>query len=384
MTLHPGIARLRKRYDGPIIDADVHHNWPTDEVIHTYLPEGRQEYINGTLHGMPMYVIGDFSHPHDFRREETYGADGTKPASDYAMLREQLLDPFDLDAVVLSYDEILFGLSGIRNPYFAAEMARASNDYTLAEWIPKDPRLQASIIVSNHVPEWAGDEIRRLGDNPRVCQVITAGTSLDKPWGHPVHDPIFRAAAEVGLPVSIHIGNFGGANPVMTAGGGVALYAEMHPLWSQSIQTHLVSLIMHGTFEKYPTLKVALMEAGAGWVPGMLWRLDNDFKALRREVPWLKRLPSEYFHDHIRITTQPLDYAASREDVIGAYRMFGAEDILMYSSDYPHWDGDQPDFVASRLPSEWLPKIFHENARDYFRLPSRSSAGAAVSAAVEA
>ena len=127
-------------------------------------------------------------------------------------MREQLLDPFDVTYAVLTHDDATFGLSGVRDPYFAAELMRAAaNDYTIEQWLSKDPRLLGSLILNSQVPEWAADEIRRLGTHAQICQVLLGGASLDKPFGHPIFHPIYRAAEEKGLPVSLHVGAWAGS-----------------------------------------------------------------------------------------------------------------------------------------------------------------------------
>jgi predicted TIM-barrel fold metal-dependent hydrolase len=134
--------------------------------------------------------------------------------------------------------------------------------------------------------------------------------------------------------------------------------------------THLVSLILHGVFEKYPSLRVLLVESSTAWIPWLLWRLDNNFKALRRDAPWLTRYPSEYFYDHVRVTTQPLDSPDDSEQLVQLLSFIGGEDILCYSSDYPHWDADELPSVVSRLPKAWLPKVLRENAWKLFGWPA--------------
>src|SRR5919202_1685303 len=100
-------------------------------------------------------------------------------------------------------------------------------------------------------------------------------------------------------------------------------------------------------------MRFVLIEAGIAWVPALLWRLDEDYRALRKETPWLKRLPSEYAREHIRLSTQPLEQPRSRDALWPALADIGAQDMLLFASDYPHWDFDDPTVL--RLPADWRP-----------------------------
>ena len=138
---------------------------------------------------------------------------------------------------------------------------------------------------------------------------------------------------------------------------------------------HLASVIAHGVFERWPTARFVLIECGVAWVPPLLWRLDADYRALRKETPWLKRLPSEYARDHVRVTTQPLEAPRNREALWASLADIGAEEMLMFASDYPHWDFDNPGQL--RLPAEWREAILDANARRLYHLPARVEAASA-------
>jgi uncharacterized protein len=91
-----------------------------------------------------------------------------------------------------------------------------------------------------------------------------------------------------------------------------------------------------------------------------------DYKGLRRETPWLRRLPSEYFYQHVRVTTQPLEAAPSRERMAALLEAMDAEGVLCFASDYPHWDTDEVAQVAGTIPAAWHEKVFRRNAIELF------------------
>ena len=172
-----------------------------------------------------------------------------------------------------------------------------------------------------------------------------------------------------------------GINPPPTATGYPLYYIEWHVLLIQSAMSHVVSMLSNGVFEKYAELRLAVIEAGVTWLPSLLWRVDADWKALRSEVPWVKRLPSETVREHVRFTTQPLDEPDSRGKLRQALELVdGLEDMLMFATDYPHWDFDRPDLVSRRLPDSWREKVMGENARAFYGLPTRSVSAAVAGA----
>jgi predicted TIM-barrel fold metal-dependent hydrolase len=154
-----------------------------------------------------------------------------------------------------------------------------------------------------------------------------------------------------------------------------------------------VSLLTEGVFERFPESRVVLVEGGVAWLAPLMWRLDQEWKALRAEVPWMRRRPSDYLRDHVRLTSQPLERPDNDDDLLRILEMMDAEHVLMFSSDYPHWDFDSPRHAFPTLPETLRRRIFEENARELYgleldpfaqkggaecRVPSAESRGAAA------
>jgi predicted TIM-barrel fold metal-dependent hydrolase len=130
----------------------------------------------------------------------------------------------------------------------------------------------------------------------------------------------------------------------------------------------VASAIAHGIFERYPDMRLVLVECGAAWLPALLWRLDADYKALRKETPWLKRLPSEYAREHVRVSTQPLEQPPDERHLWALLEAMSGREVLVFASDYPHWDFDDPTTI--RLPEGWEDDVLDGNARRLYGLPA--------------
>jgi uncharacterized protein len=360
-------------YDGPRIDPDVHHQWRDAEELIPYFSKKWREVIMRDGLGALSLDPPNLTYPNVTgvnKRLDTFPPTGGPPGSDYATLKEQLLDKHNVTAVVLSFDT--GQNAAVRNPYFAVESARAANDWTIDRWLDgRDDRLYGAMLTANAVPEEAAKEVRRIGRHPRIVEVLMDANPLGIPFGHPIYDPIHKAAAEMGLPITFHIGmdGYGVASP--TAGGLPGSRLEFHSLLPQGMIHNLVSFITHGVFEKYPSLKLSIVEAGVAWLPWLLWSLDSNYRLMKLETPWVKRRPSEYIFEHVRMTTQPFEDTPDGSQLTDMLETIdGVEGLLCFASDYPHWDADDPYYVARKLPASWLPKIFFENALNLLRWPS--------------
>ena len=353
-----------------MIDCDIHNDWTSATDLIPYIDPNFREYLErGELPG----PVGSFPHAHrpwlhpeGFKRMDIKPPNGAPPGSDYEIMRDKLLDPFEVDYAILLGEEAI-EVSTLANPYYATALASAYNDYVINEWIPKDERFYPAMVIAPQDPQGAAAEIRRIGDNPRISQVLMSSGSY-RPYGDPKYHPIWEAAAEYDLPIAAHLGGQGGLNYGPIGNGPTTFFWETHAMLCQTGMAHVASLIAHGVFEKWPNLMFVLIECGVAWLPGVLWRLDADYKALRKETPWLKRLPSEYARDHIRMTTQPLEQPANRDHLWNVLEAIDGKHTLLFASDYPHWDFDDPAML--NIPPDWRENIFDLNARAvYKRLP---------------
>jgi predicted TIM-barrel fold metal-dependent hydrolase len=305
-------------------------------------------------------------------RSDTVLPDGSRIECSPENLGRHLLDPFGIEYGILTGGNLHIGLSP--DPDYAAAYVAAENDIIAADWLPKEPRLRASITISPADPELAAREIRRWKGHPGFVQVMMA-SGARIPYGQRIYHPIYAAAVECGLPVGIHPGSEGvGISGAPTAAGYPTTYFEWHTGLVGSYMAHLISLVSEGVFVRFPSLRFIMIEGGVSWLPPLLWRFDKNWKALRQSTPWLTRPPSEIVRDHILLTTQPIEEPDNPAHLHQVLEMFDAGRMLMFSTDFPHWDGDTPQHAARHLPPSIRRRVMSETARELYRLPERADA----------
>jgi predicted TIM-barrel fold metal-dependent hydrolase len=239
------------------------------------------------------------------------------------------------------------------------------NDWQLAEWAEKEPRLKASIMVPCEDGTASAVEIERRASCKHFAQVLLTSRSRE-PLGQRRYWPIYEAAARNDIPVGVHVGGVSGYP--LTAGGWPSFYLEDHYDHTIGMQSLLASFIFEGVFDAFPSLKLVLVESGFGWVPAFTWRMDQHWQRLKGEVPHVRQAPSEYMKTNVWFTTQPVDEPEQRGAMMDLIGWVGADRIL-FSTDYPHWDFDDPRFAfKAALDEDQKKKIFHENARHVYGL----------------
>ena len=256
----------------------------------------------------------------------------------------------------------MFSLGVQPNFDLAAALASAINEWTVEKWLRPTTRFRGSILVAQQDADQAVDEIDRMAVESKFVQVVMCSAS-EAPFGRRQFHPIYEACVRHNLPIALHVGGEGaGISSPSTPVGHPNTFVEWYSALPQAYMAHVMSMVSEGVFEKFPTLKVVLLEGGVAWMPHVTWRFTKNFKAVRAEAPWLTKLPSEYIADHFYLSTYPLEELPGDrafEKVLGMERL---GERVMFSSNYPYQEYGDPFEMVAGLPEETRRRVLVENA----------------------
>jgi predicted TIM-barrel fold metal-dependent hydrolase len=242
---------------------------------------------------------------------------------------------------------------------------RAYNDFVLEEWIPADPERLVGLGI---LPLWdvaaAAEEVRRIAAaGMRAIAFSENPTSLGLPSVYTDHwEPIWRAAAETGLVVCLHIGS----SSKLIKSSDDAPTCSVLPYVGANSMIACTDWMFSGILDRHPQIRVAFSEGGAGWVPYLLEQAEHIFHNYRVQIPG-RRPPREVFAQHMHVCFMRDDTAMRSLDVIG-------EDNIMWESDYPHDSGSFPtsravlEATLTDVPDAIARKIGESNARRLFSI----------------
>jgi uncharacterized protein len=345
-----------------VIDCDVHIAPAAPEALFPYLSAYWREVLSTTQFRGPT----DTAYPPGAAtsvRAELLEEGGDPPGSSLDQVQRQLLDPWDVEAALLTP---VYAVESVHNPDAAAALASAVNDWQRSEWLGRDPRLRGSVVVPSAVPALAAAEIDRVGADPRFVQVLLPVRSL-MPYGNRNHLPTFEAAARNELAVALHFGGASGNPPTST--GWPTRYIEEYAAMAGVFQSQVMNLVAEGVFDRHPELRMVLVESGFAWLPAFLWRFDRLWRGLHREIPWTKRAPSQVVREQVRVTLQPIDGPGDPEAFARLFDLLGSDELLLFATDYPHRHFDDPDgALPPGLDDDALAAILAGNARRFYRL----------------
>jgi uncharacterized protein len=351
------------------IDCDLHPAPPSIKALMPYLDDFWREHLAERYIDQSPFTLMSYAPnlPHS-ARPDWRPAKGL-PGADLDTVRAQALDPFGTRFAIAN---VLHGLVALFNADMAAALCRAVNDWMAREWLDREPRLRASILVAPQDAELAAAEIERCAADERFVQVLLLVMG-DRPLGHRTYWPIYRAAERHGLPIGIHAGSTFCRAP--TGSGWPSYHLEDSILQGPAFEDTLVSFLAEGVFQKFPGTKLVLMESGFTWLPPLLWRTNKSWRGVRTEVPWIDRAPADIVRDHVRFTLQPAD--VPNADVLNRIMdHVGSDEVIVFSTDYPHWQFDGDEALPDGLADATVRKILIDNPlATYPRLRTAHAAG---------
>ncbi len=366
MNVNVGKRSAEQETKLKFVDCDIHPVPKSPDALKAFLPARWQKHFSTYGSHSREPFADTIAYPRmapAIARADAWPANGGPPGSDLDFMREQHLDLYGVEYGILT--PLATRGPDQRNLEYGAALCTALNDWQVECWIRPEPRLRGSILVPQEDPPAAIAEIERRADDPNFVQVMLPPRT-DEPLGRRRYRPIFAAAVAAKRPVALHIGGQGGH--AVTGSGWPSYYIEEHHSNLQTMQSLIASLVIEGVFEELPELKVILIESGFAWVAPFCWRLDNQWRRYRDEVPHLKRPPSEYVRQHVWYTTQPIDEPERSRDLLTVLEWVGI-DRLMFSTDYPHWDFDDPYHVFNvGISEQQKQSIFRGNAKAMYGL----------------
>jgi len=360
------IHEAAQRYE--IIDTDVHF-LPDWDVLRGYMPEP----FRSKLTRYPL--VGA-----DFSPQYSTGIMGTgQDVMGTARTAQDMLNAMD----TLNTDTVML-VPGFQRPQslyhksWVSVLASAYNDYLADKVLPATDRIKAEIMINHRDPAAGAAEIKRIGDHPGFISVYTEYGGNYEPVGTADHDPIFEAATERDLAVTIHAGCFW--QQMTPIHQGTRTWTELLGISSISFTMASVgAMIMQGLFDKFPDLHITVKEGGFWWLPEFALRSDEfylshpgDVSLVERKIEageeFLNKLPSEYLFENFRFSSQPMCLPKNPKHFKMLWELCKSEDMLLYSSDWPHATFDPPNWIFENalITEEARVKILSSNSRAWF------------------
>lgn len=359
-------------FEDHIIDLDFHVN-PMEEELLSYV-EDPVVHDKLTTEFGPTPVMGKWDAAYAIKE----GNEGlfTQGRAEYADDVWEACETFAIDEPVVN--------PGINNlplqhhPVLKNGVCQAANDYMIDNFA--DEGIYTSMMVPKWDVEYAVDEIERVGEEDNI---VAAYSWFDPkvPWGSEQFDPVFEALVEQELPLLLH-GSLAYWPQHSYIGDEMLTWTEILGFdWPLHGIVNVINMIMRGVFDRFPELNVVLQEAGHWWVPFIRYRMDefyemhpDDIKITPRKhaagEQYLQQAPSEYLRKNFYLCTQPFALPRNSGEAKKMLELSLAEDMFVYSSDWPHQTLDPPTwFYTSRAFDEDLRQsVLHENAKEILRL----------------
>lgn len=300
--------------------------------------------------------------------------------------RVEVLDAEGLDAAVLYTTIGLLWEAELDDPELSQAYTTAYNRW-ICEFCSVSPRLVPVAHLSLTDPAAAAAELgRAVGEGARGC-FVAPFVHGGRPLGHPDHDPVFAAAQDLDVPLAIHP-TF---QPAWCSGErfGREYARKLRLLASVSaadgVRHQFTTLFDYGVFDRFPGLKLVVLESGGGWIGYWLDRIDavHSHTFIGTRVA-LRHKPSDYFRERVWVSCDP-----DERSIAPLADRFG--DRFMWASDFPHAD-HTPEYIpdleemAATFPPSRRRALLGDVCRDLYKIPddavrSERTAAAASTAA---
>lgn len=341
-----------------VVDADVHltYNATLREAIASYMDKPFNKYVhpesgggysasgwNKSLGGKRRFHIIDVNEPDDIVRP--------------------LCDGFDVDNPIINTSAPLDDL--INTDRAIAEM-KGVNDMLLDRFLDENNAFYGLASITTKDPEAAVEEIERIGDERQIVGVYFYQGEFQKPLGDSSHDIIFDALAAKDLVPVFHISGMHRKAPGIREMEKSCAWHATGPVWAGMYAA--VSLITQGTPAKFPELDFVILESDISAIPLLMYRLNREWGQWRSELPLLEQSPERYIRESFYFGTQPLPEFENYDHMHMLLDMIGP-DVLMYASDHPHYDFDDPSALnrfLDHFTAADRNKILHGNAEQVF------------------
>ena len=273
-------------------------------------------------------------------RERTYVGEAPHGSMD-AKERVERLDSEGIAKAILYPTIGLLWEAEVSDPEISAAYCRAYNRWIVDFCSDSGGRLIPIAHLSLTDVNEAAAELERAVESGAKGAFFPPYTWDRKSHGHPDYDLVWAKAQDLGVPIGLHPA----VAPFSSLNYGIhGMFEELAPttepldigwyfdvLGSQAVMQAFAALFAHGLFDRFPNVKVIVLESQAGWIGYLLDRMDGLLKSGFASIP-LKELPSYYFQRQCWISADPDEKALQYIiDFVGAERFF-------WASDYPHSD----------------------------------------------
>ena len=287
----------------------------------SYIPEPwRTKYfLNHKVGDQIFYDAPDYAHSYAMR-VDSFPADGEFAGSDPDMAFKQLIMEAGSDIGILEPTH-----GEMRLPEATSAFCTATNLWLANHWLDSHnnwhERWRGSICVAIEDAPGTVREIETWAEHPYMSQILIKAEPRPS-WGDPIYDPVWAASCKHDIPISCHLsrGQFETlpAPPV----GFPSYNHDFMVTYSLLAANQVMSLIFDGVFDRFPELRIVFIEHAFTWILPLMWRMDAIYEA-RKSWMDIKRKPSEYVKEHIKFTTQPLDYPEDKTELIAGVRVDG-------------------------------------------------------------